>query len=108
MGVKALHVLSKTYSLEVSHPEHLTMMQRIAQNFSESLNEHEMAVQFLAQFARTIKTDHPQAHREIEKYIRMSKGAYNRGLARAEGPKEELFHVARARFGIEPDEIAAA
>lgn len=106
-GAKAIHVLSKTYSLEVSHPQQLDMMNRIARNFGETLNEHEMAVQFLAQFSSTIKTDHPQARREIEKYIRMSKGAYSRGLARTEGPQQELFRVARERFGVEPNEIAA-
>ncbi len=107
-GAKAIHVLSKTYSLEVSHPQQLEMMNRIAQNFGETLNEHEMAVQFLAQFASTIKIDHPKARREIEKYIRMSKGSYNRGLASYEGPQQELFRVARERFGVEPDEITAA
>ena len=107
MGAKAIHVLSKTYSLQVSHPEHLNMMKRITENFGETLNEHEMAVQFLAEFSKTIKTDHPQAKAEIEKYIRMSKGAYNRGLATMERPQQELFKVARERFGIEPDDIPA-
>jgi hypothetical protein len=107
MGAKAIHVLSKTYSLTVSHPEHLDMMKRISQNFGEVYNEHEMAVQFLAQFSNTIKTDHPQAQREIEKYIRMSKGAYKRGLVESEIVMEELFKVARDRFGINPDDIEA-
>lgn len=107
-GAKAIHVLSKTYSLEVSHPQHLEMMNRIAQNFGDFFNEHEMAVQFLAQFSNTIKTDHPQATREVEKFIRMSKGAYSRGLASAEGPQQDLFQVARDRFGIEPNDIPAA
>ena len=43
--------------------------------------------------------------REIEKYIRMSKGAYSRGLARVEIPQQALFRVARERFNIEPDSI---
>ena len=106
-GAKAIQVLVKTYSLEVSHPDQLSMMNRIAQNFGESLNEHEMAVQFLAEFAGTIKTDHPRARSEVEKYIRMSKGAYNRGLASMDGPQERLFKVARERIGIEPNDIVA-
>jgi hypothetical protein len=104
-GAKAIHVLSKTYSLEVSHPQHLSMMKRIAENFGEFFNEHEMAVQFLAQFANTVQTDHPQARREIEKYIRMSKGAYSRGLASDPQPQQELFRVAQERFGIDPSTI---
>jgi len=106
-GAKAIYVLSKTYILEVSHPEHLSMMNGIARIFGETLNEHEMAVQFLAEFSNTIKADHPRARAEIEKYIRMSKGAYNRGLARTGGPQQELFKVARERFGVEPNDIAA-
>ena len=82
-GAKAIQVLVKTYSLEVSHPDQLSMM------------------------SRTIKTDHPRARSEVEKYIRMSKGAYNRGLASMDGPQERLFKVARERFGIEPNDIVA-
>ena len=107
-GAKAIHVLGKTYSLEVSHPEHLAMMRQIAQYRGESLNEHEMAVAFLVRFAYTIKPDHPQARREIEKYIRMSKGAYNRGLVKFDGDMQQLFKAARERFGVEPDNIEAA
>ena len=108
MGGKAIYVLSKTYNLTVSHPEHLDMMKRISQKFGEVYNEHEMAVQFLAQFSNTIETNHPRAQREIEKYIRMSKGAYNRGLVTSDIAMEELFKVARNRFGINPDDIEAA
>lgn len=104
-GVKIIHVLTKTYSLTVTHPQQLEMIDRIAINFSESLNEHEMAVHFLAEFSKTIKTDHPQAIREIEKYIRMSKGAYSRGLAQVRRPQEALFLVARERFGVDPDSV---
>jgi hypothetical protein len=106
-GAKAIHVLGKTYNLEVSHPEHLAMMRQIAQYRGESLNEHEMAVAFLVRFAYTIKPDHPQARREIEKYIRMSKGAYNRGLVKFDGDMQQLFKAARERFGVEPDNIEA-
>lgn len=106
-GAKAIHVLIKTYSLEISHPEQLSMMERIAQDYGNTYNEHEMAVQFLAEFSSTIKLDHPRARTEIEKYVRMSKGAYNRGLASMIGPQLRLFKVARERFGIEPDDIAA-
>ena len=105
-GAKAIQVLVKTYSLEVSHPDQLSMMNRIAQNFGESFNEHEMAVQFLAEFSSTIKTDHPRARTEVEKYIRMSKGAYSRGLAVSKIPQEKLFKVARERFGINPSDIS--
>jgi hypothetical protein len=83
------------------------MMQEISKRF-ELYNEHEMAVQFLAEFSQTIKTDHPQARLEIEKYIRMSKGAYKRDLAWVHAPQEELFRVARERFGIEPNNVPAA
>lgn len=104
-AVKTVHVLTKTYSLVVSHPHELEMVDRISKKFSASLNEHEMAVQFLAEFSKTIKPDHPKAIREIEKYIRMSKGAYSRGLARVTNPQEALFQVARERFGVNPDLI---
>jgi len=107
-GAKAIHVLRKTYSLDVSQSQHLSMMKRISENFGEFYNEHEMAVQFLAQFIDTIQIEHPQARREVEKYIRMSKGSYNRGLATHDHPQQELFRVARERFGIDPDAIAAA
>lgn len=106
-GAKAIRVLGKTYNLEVSHPQHIAMMRSIAKRF-ETYNEHEMAVQFLAEFSCTIKTDHPQAKAEIEKYIRMSKGAYSRELAWVHAPQEELFLVARDRFGIEPNDIPAS
>ncbi|MGZ8227597.1 MAG: hypothetical protein ACXWT3_13320 [Methylococcaceae bacterium] len=107
-GAKAIHVLSKTYSLTISHPDQLNMMKRIYMNFGELYNEHEMAVQFLAEFSNMIKIDHPKAKREIEKYIRMSKGAYNRGLVESDVVMEELFEVARERFNINPDDIEAA
>ena len=104
-SIKILHVLTKTYSLSVTHPQQLDMVDRVAREFSGVLNEHEMAVQYLAEFSKTIKTDHPQAIREIEKYIRMSKGAYSRGLANARQPQEALFQVARERFGVNPESI---
>lgn len=104
-GAQAIKILAKTYGLEVSHPDQLSMMNRIAQNFSESFNEHEMAVQFLAEFSKTIQIDHPRARSEVEKYIRMSKGVYSRGLAVSEIPQEKLFKVARERFGIDPSDI---
>jgi hypothetical protein len=107
-GAKAIHVLSKTYSLEVSHPQQLDMMRRIAASYGELYNEHEMAVYFLAQFAKTIQLDHPLARREMEKYIRMSKGAYNRGLVQSDVVIEELFKIAKERFNIDPDTIEAA
>ena len=106
-GAKAIRVLAKTYSLEISHPQHLTMMQHISKRF-ELYNEHEMAVQFLAEFSQKIKSDHPQAKSEIEKYIRMSKRTYNRELAWVHAPQDELFRVARERFGIEPNDVQAA
>lgn len=106
-GAKAIHVLRKTYSLSVTHPQHIDMMKRISNNFGEVYNEHEMAVQFLAQFIETIKTDHPQAHREVIKYIRMAKGAQNRGLVESEVVMEELFKVAKIRFGIDAESINA-
>lgn len=106
-GAKAIHVLSKTYSLEVSHPQQIDMMRRIASNFGEVYNEHEMAVQFLAQFSKTIQLNHPLAHREMEKYIRMAKGAYNRGLVQSDVVMEELFRVAEERFNIDPSQIRA-
>lgn len=106
-GTKAINILRNTYSLEVSHPEQVDMMRRIAVNFSEFYNDHEMAVQFLAEFARTIQIDHPLARREMEKYIRMSKGAYKRGLIQSDAVMVELFKVAKDRFGIDPDAISA-
>lgn len=108
MGGKATHVLRKTYNLSISHPDHLEIMKNISQNFSQSYDEHEMAVQFLAQFSKTIKKDHPQAKREIEKYIRMSKGAYNRGLLKSDIGMKELFNVAKERFNIDSNDIDAA
>ena len=108
VGAKAIHVLAKTYSLEVSHPQQLERMRQLSQYRGDSLNEHEMAVAFLVYFVYTIKPDHPQARREIEKYIRMSKGAYNRGLVKYNGDMLQLFQAARERFGVEPDEIDAA
>ena len=107
-SIKILHVLTKTYSLSVTHPQQLDMVDRVAREFSSHLNEHEMAIQYLAEFSNTIKTDHPQAIREIEKYIRMSKGAYARGLANVRQPQEALFQVARERFSVDPNSINAA
>lgn len=107
-AAKTTNVLLRTYGVSISHPDHLAMIDRIAKNFSESLNEHEMAVQFLAEFSRTIQADHPKARAEVEKYIRMSKGAYARGLARAAAPQDALFRVARERFGIDHAAIAGA
>lgn len=101
-------VLARTYSLAVSQPIHLDQINHIAQVFGESFNEHEMAVQFLAEFSNTIKTDHPKAKNEIVKYIRMAKGSYLRGLAVSTIPLEKLLKVARERFDIEPDEIKSA
>lgn len=108
IAAKTTNVLLRTYSVSISHPDHLAMVDRIAKNFSESLNEHEMAVQFLAEFSRTIQAGHPKARAEVEKYIRMSKGAYARGLARATAPQDALFRVARERFGIDHAAIDGA
>lgn len=106
MGAKAIQVLAKTYGLALSHPAHMDMIKRISLNYGEVYNEHEMAVHFLSEFSNTIKTDHPQAQSEIKKYIKLSKGALNRGLI-TEVPLEELCKVAKSRFGINPDEIKA-
>lgn len=106
-NAKILHVLGKTYSVEVTHSQQMEMVNRIAQDYSDKLNEHEMAVQFLAEFSRTIRIDHPKAISEIEKYIRMSKGAYSRGLAHIVQPQQELFRVAQERFGIDSNNIDA-
>jgi hypothetical protein len=107
-GAKAIHVLSKTYSLEISHSEHLEMMRLISMEYAGIFNEFEMAVQFLSQFSNSIKVDHPKAKSEIKKYIRMSKGLYKHGLATDKSPLEDLFKVARDRFNIEPNEIDSA
>lgn len=106
---EVVHVLAKTYSLslvDLPHEQN-NMLNRIIINSINTLNEHEMAVKFLAEFTNIIKTD-SKGIAEIEKYIRMSKGAYNRGLARINEPQQELFKVARERFNIEPDDIVAA
>ena len=108
MIAKTTHVLVKTYSLQVSHPQQIDMLNHIVQRNNGTLNEHELAVKFLAEFAGTIQQDHPQAIREIEKYIRMSKGAYNRGLAHIKEPQNELFFIAKQRFGIDANTIEAA
>ncbi len=107
-GAKAIRVLAKTYGLQVSHPKHIKMMEQIAMDFGELCNEHEMAVQFLAQIAKEIPADHPQARREIEKFIKISKGAHNRGLISITSPMRQLFAVAKERFNIDPENIDAA
>lgn len=107
-AAKATNVLLRTYSVSISHQVHLEMMDRIAKAFSGVLNEHEMAVQFLAEFSKTIQLEHPKARAEVEKYIRMSKGAYARGLAHAPLPMDDLFRVARDRFGIDASTIDGA
>lgn len=108
-GAKAIQVLRNTYRLEVNHPQLIEMMKRIASSFGEVYNEHEMAVQFLVQFCdTTLQPDHPQASREMEKYIRMAKGSYNRGLVESNVVMNELFRVAKERFQIDPDQIQAA
>lgn len=101
-------ILMKTYSLSVSRAHEIELINSIVESHSNTLNEHELAVQFLAEFSRTMKTDHPQASKELTKYIRMSKGAYSRGLAQKRQPQEELYKVARERFGIEPNSIEGA
>jgi hypothetical protein len=106
-GAKAIRVLSRTYHLQVSHPEHIKMIQRITSDYGELLNEHEMAIEFLAQFATTIKIDHPKAQSEVKKYIRMAKGAQKRGLVESSIVMERLFNVANERFGIIPESIEA-
>lgn len=107
-GAKLIQVLGNYYNLDVSHPKFRDMARRIGENFAESLNEHEMAVYFVAEFTRNhVKPDHPQATREVEKYIRVSKAAYEAGLAKWRQPQEDLFAAARERFGIDPDTITA-
>lgn len=107
LEAKTIQVLQRTYNLTVNHPTHRKMIKRISQGFSESYNEHEMAVQFLAEFSEIIQIDHLQAKREVEKYVRFSKSAYNRGLIKSDRVMEQLFKVAKMRFNINPDDIEA-
>jgi len=101
-------ILSNTYSLDVSLPAQKEMLLRVVENFGQTLNFHELAIQFLADFSKTILKGHPRANSEIEKYIRFSKGAYLRGLATNERPQQELFEVAQKQFGIDSNSIVSA
>lgn len=106
---KLIQVLSTHYNLDVSHPTFMAMTQRIAQNFSEVLNEHEMAIQFVAEFtAKHIQADHPRAISEVQKYIRVSNSAYQSGRASYRRPQQDLFVAARDRFGIDAGQVLAA
>jgi len=107
-GGKAITVLNKTYSLSISHPDHMQLMKRISSSFGELYNEHEMAVHFLSEFVKLIKQDHPQAKSEVEKYIKMAKGAKARGLVESEVPLELLYESVLESFNINHNDIKAA
>jgi hypothetical protein len=100
---KMIHVLSHYYNLDVSHPSTIAITQRIAENFSESLNEHELAIQFLAEFtAYHMLQDHPRAVFEVEKYLRVAGMAYDNEFAKYWPPFEALLRAAHERFGVRP------
>lgn len=102
------YVLGKTYMLDVVHPQQVREIKLLVKGCASFRNEHELAVLWLARFVRTIKPDHPMARREVEKYIRMAKGAYARGLVTTHQPLDELFDSALVAHGIDEADIDAA
>lgn len=102
------YVLGKTYMVDVVHPQHVAEIKLLVEGCSSFRNEHELAVLWLARFVRTIQPNHPKAHREVEKYIRMAKGAYARGLVTAQHPLDELFDAALMVHGIDEADIDPA
>jgi hypothetical protein len=67
-----------------------------------------LAIQFLADFAQDgLHPCDPSAQTTLTNFIRKAKGAKNRGLLSGDRPLQELYQVARDRFGIDPDKIDA-
>lgn len=102
---KLIYVLAHHYNLAVNHPDSMRKVQRTAESLSDSFNEHEMAVWFVADLTRHIAPDHPRAVYEVERYLRVATSAYELGFARYRPFYEQLCAVARERFGVMPKPV---
>jgi hypothetical protein len=106
-AAKAQIVLLRTYSLSLDRNGQ-EELRRIATQFREVMNEHEVALKYLCEFSRKINPEHPKALAEVTKYVRMAKGARVRGLVNSDFLLDELLDIARMRFKLEPNSIEAA
>jgi hypothetical protein len=108
-GAKATQVLMRTYSLMLDDAGNQRMQGLVNAGFADHYNEHELAVKFLADFTREfIDPNNARAKTEVTKYIRMAKGASERGLITFDRPLKELFDAARSVHGIDHSTIDAA
>lgn len=103
---KVLHVLSHYYNLDATGPSAASRIHRIVENLCDSHNEHEMAVQFLAEFtAKCMQQDHPRAVDEVKRYVRVAGAAYENEAANFMPPYIALLKTAAERFGVRPEDV---
>ena len=108
VGAKAIEVLIRTYGIVVDENTQRRILIMVQSGLADSYNEHEMAVHFLSDFIKTIDPAHPMAVAQVTKYIRIAKGARNRGFVQAHLPMNMLFEAALTRFGISEAQITTA
>jgi hypothetical protein len=107
-AAKATKVLLMTYGLSLDASGHQRMKSLLKYGLADQYNEHSLAIQFLADFAQDgLHPCDPSAQTTLTNFIRKAKGAKNRGLLSGDRPLQELYQVARDRFGIDPDKIDA-
>ncbi len=99
-SAKAVLILAKNYNLVVDHAGN-DYMKHIGTRFSETMNEHEMAVFFLTDFIRNLSQDLPQIKPTVVRYLSQAKHAKDVGHIRDENLVEDLYMVAADRFGVE-------
>lgn len=102
VGGLAGKLLERQYNVHVRTPEGVRRLERLMECFGDLMNEHELAILFLAEMVETVPADHPRIREELPKYIQMSNLAYETGHARNRNPQTQLFEAIRNRFGINP------
>lgn len=104
---EVLRVLSKTYSLNVSDTVSIEDIKFLIEIYGDMYGPQEIALKFVVDLIGKIRPDHPKARPEIERLIKVAKGAYRRGLIDSNVLLDSLCDTAFERFGIDANNIPA-
>jgi len=110
-GKKAANVAEivyRIYSLVLDDPQCIDIIKRLAREYYDKHDEHELAAIFIAIWTEMIDENNPRALIEAKKYVSFMKGSYNRGLINDPMPKEEMSKIVKERFDLDYDAIEAA
>ena len=103
---KALRVLSRTFSLILTSPQHHGILEIVSEGSSEIWNEYEVAVMFIFHLYETADVNNPKVKKDIIKYTRIVKGQHNRNLV-SQSVQNIFLDMARDRFNVDTDKLEA-